>query len=100
MKKMQTRISVFSPNFGMQIWSQIFGSLGSFRKYQLPDDYQKFPNGDTTFFQKVNFHAKTTFDALILCLEFRRMFEIKKLKRVLENAEAISSYSHEYVQMG
>ena len=37
---------------------------------------KKFPNGDTTFFQKVNFHVKTTFDALILCLEVRRMFEI------------------------
>ena len=61
---------------------------------------KKLPNGDTSFFQKVNFHVKTTFDALILCLEFRRMFEIKKLKRVLENVEAISSYSHEYVQMG
>ena len=61
---------------------------------------KKFPNGATTFFQMVNFYVKATFDALILCLEFRRMFEIWKLKRVLENVEAISSYSHEYVQMG
>ena len=42
---------------------------------------KKFPNGDTTFFQKDNFNVKTTFDALILCLEFKRMFEIKKIKK-------------------
>jgi len=37
---------------------------------------KKYPNGDTTFFQKAYFWVKTMFDALKMCLELRRMIEI------------------------
>ena len=76
MKKLQTRIFVFSQILACKFGNKYLAALGHFENSSCQMIAKKFPNGDTTFFQKVNFHVKTTFDALILCLEFRRMFEI------------------------
>ena len=76
MKKCKLGFSFFPQISACKFGHKYLAALGHLEDTSCQMITKKFPNGDTTFFQKVNFHAKTTFDALILCLEFRRMFEI------------------------
>ena len=101
MKKLLTKIFVFSPNFGMQIWSKIFGSKGPFWNHLLPDDCHKVTKClIPPFFKCLVLMLKPLLmlwicDRLLAkCLKFMGKKDLWKFDDVL------ISKSHKYVKIG